>query len=92
MASASKVGHGLSAISPENRDPMFRIALKRGSKGRDLTKARAQKGNPANRTGHTLRVALQYNQKTPKNNGLLRVWLAHFRRSDPPQLPFSGVG
>jgi hypothetical protein len=30
-------------------------------------------------TGHTLRVAAQYIQKTLKNNGLFRIWLAHFR-------------
>src|SRR6478609_6237172 len=29
-----------------------------------------QKGSPAKRTGHTLRVAAQYIQKTSKNNGL----------------------
>ena len=29
-----------------------------------------QKGSPAKRTGHTLRVAAQYSQKSPQNNGL----------------------
>src|SRR5580704_14882374 len=38
----------------------------------------AQKGSPAKRTGHTLRVALQYSQKSPENNGLFAVWLADF--------------
>jgi hypothetical protein len=37
-----------------------------------------QKGSPAKRTGHTLRVAAQYIQKTPKNNGLFGIWLADF--------------
>jgi hypothetical protein len=73
----------LGAISPENRDPVpgprskteFRRALG------------AQKGSPAERTGHTLRVALQYSQKTPKNNGLFRIWLAELAgKQDPFQL------
>src|SRR6185312_7300199 len=38
--------------------------------------ASPQKGSPAKRTGHTLRVAPQYIQKTPKNNGLFGIWLA----------------
>jgi hypothetical protein len=37
-----------------------------------------QKGSPAKRTGHTLRIAAQYIQKTPKNNGLFGIWLADF--------------
>jgi hypothetical protein len=41
--------------------------------------AGAQKGNPAKRTGHTLRVAPQYSQKSPENNALFQVWLAEFR-------------
>jgi hypothetical protein len=41
---------------------------------------RAQKGSPAKRTGHTLLVALQYSQKSPKNNALFAIWLADFRR------------
>src|SRR4029078_5142052 len=47
-------------------------------------------------TGHTLRVAAQYIQKTPKNNGLFGIWLADFAHGgrlialfgvgiDPPQ-------
>jgi hypothetical protein len=28
----------------------------------------AQKGSPAKRTGHTLLIAAQYSQKSPKNN------------------------
>jgi hypothetical protein len=60
--------NGWSVISPENRDPLFRITLKAWN-----SRARgAQKGSPAKRTGHTLRVALQYSQKLPENNGLLR--------------------
>jgi hypothetical protein len=59
--------NGWSAISPENRDPFFRIALKAWN-----SRARgAQKGSPAKRTGHTLLVAAQYIQKSSKNNGLL---------------------
>jgi hypothetical protein len=60
--------NGWSAISPENRDPLFRIALKAWN----LRARGAQKGSPAKRTGHTLLVAAQYIQKSPKNNGLLR--------------------
>jgi hypothetical protein len=63
-----KSDNGWSAISPENRDPLFRIALKTWN----LRARGAQKGNPAKRTGHTLLVAAQYIQKSPKNNGLLR--------------------
>ena len=59
--------NGWSAISPENRDPLFRIALENLKFWRALS---AQKGSPAKRTGHTLLVAAQYIQKTPKNNGL----------------------
>jgi hypothetical protein len=60
------------AISPENRvflsGPRSKAEFSRG--------ASPQKGSPAKRTGHTLRVAPQYIQKTPKNNGLFRIWLA----------------
>jgi hypothetical protein len=59
--------NGWSVISPENRDPLFRITLK-------TWKSRApgaQKGSPAKRTGQALLVAAQYIQKSPKNNGLL---------------------
>jgi len=58
--------NGWSAISPENRDPLFRIALKTWN----LRASGAQKGSPAKRTGHTLLVAAQYSQKLPENNGL----------------------
>src|SRR4051812_7828774 len=58
--------NGWSAISPENRDPLFRIALKAWN----LRASGAQKGSPAKRTGHTLLVAAQYSQKLPENNGL----------------------
>ena len=89
MSCSSGSDNGWSAISPENRDPLFRITLKtwnsEGAHG-------AQKGSPAKRTGRTLLVASQYSRKTPKNNGLFRIWLAHFCRSLPPQLPFSGSG
>jgi hypothetical protein len=64
-----------SAISPESRDRFFRIALK------NLEFASthgAQKGSPAKGTGHTLRVALQYSHKSPKNNVLFPIWLADF--------------
>jgi hypothetical protein len=44
-----------------------------------------QKGSPAKRTGQTLRIAAQYSQKTPKNNGLLVGWLIDFR----PELPIT---
>jgi hypothetical protein len=64
-----KPDNGWSAISPENRDPLFRIALKTWNSPGALG---AQKGSPAKRTGHTLRVALQYSQKLPENNGLFR--------------------
>jgi hypothetical protein len=33
----------------------------------------AQKGSPAKRTGHTLRVAAQYSQKSPENNVLFAI-------------------
>jgi hypothetical protein len=63
--------NGWSAISPENRDPLFRIALKTWN----LRASGAQKGSPAKRTGHTLLVAAQYIQKSPKNNGLVApIW------------------
>jgi hypothetical protein len=67
MALLLKSDNGWSVISPENRDPLFRIALKTWN-SRALG---AQKGSPAKRTGHTLLVAAQYIQKSPKNNGLL---------------------
>ncbi|TMK09997.1 MAG: hypothetical protein E6G71_04685 [Alphaproteobacteria bacterium] len=64
-----------SAISPENRDPLFRIALK----NLEFERAqRAQKGSPAKKTGHTLLVAPQYSQELPENNALFVIWLADF--------------
>src|SRR5882757_1207823 len=51
----------------------------------------AQKGSPAKRTGHTLRVAAQCSQKTLKNNGLFGVWLAHFRDAAPLNCSFPGL-
>jgi hypothetical protein len=60
--------NGWSAISPENRDPFFRIALKNLEfAGRTWRPKR----KPGQKTGHTLRVAVQYSQKSPKNNGLV---------------------
>jgi hypothetical protein len=38
----------------------------------------AQKGSPAKRTGHALLVAVQYSQKSQKNNALFAIWLADF--------------
>src|SRR5205809_4486387 len=76
-------GQTRTAFVPrENRYPLFRIILR----GCFLP----QKGSPAKRTGHTLRVAAQYIQKTPKNNGLFGVWLAHFWDAGPLNWPFSG--
>ncbi|HLZ01469.1 MAG TPA: hypothetical protein VKR55_04875 [Bradyrhizobium sp.] len=37
-----------------------------------------QKGSPAKRPGEPLRVAAQYIQKIPENNGLFGIWLAEF--------------
>src|SRR6185503_2845781 len=74
----------LSMIFSENRYPLFRIML-RGSNG-------PQKGSPAKKTGHTLCVAAQYIQKTPKNNGLFGIWLADFGRVAGPNCPFRGRG
>jgi hypothetical protein len=58
-------------VCPEGKPvPTFRIMLQ----GRFPPKKEARpKG-----TGHTLRVAAQYIQKTPKNNGLFGIWLADF--------------
>jgi len=69
------LGHGWSAISPENRDAFS------GSRSKKLEFERAhtaQKGSPAKRTGQTLRVATQYSQKSPENNALFAIWLADF--------------
>src|SRR5947208_11278845 len=67
-----------SAISPENRDPLFRIALK----NLEFERAqRAQKGSRAKKTGHTLLVAPQYSPESPENNALFAIWLADFRTS-----------
>jgi hypothetical protein len=67
-----------SAISPENRDLTF---PDRARKPGFRQGARAQKGNPAKRTGHALLVAAQYSQKSPENNGLLPGWLTDFRQT-----------
>ena len=75
------------AISPENRDPLFRITLKNLEFERAYS---AQKGSPAKRTGQTLLVALQYSQKSPKNNALFAVWLAEFG-AEPPRVQLSLV-
>jgi hypothetical protein len=72
---SSGSANGWSAISPENRDRLFRITLENLEfEGR----YRAQKGSPAKRTGHTLLVAAQYSQKSQENNALFAVWLADF--------------
>src|SRR4051812_40406875 len=81
------VVQGGCAISPENRDPLFRIALHNLELAGALS---PQKGSPAKRTGHTLRVAAQYIQKTPKNNGLFGAWLVDFGRSAGLNCPFRG--
>jgi hypothetical protein len=61
-----KPDNGWSAISPENRDPFFRIALKTwSSKGAQAPKKEARPKRP----GITLLAAPQYIQKSPKNNG-----------------------
>src|SRR3984957_12073866 len=87
---SSASDNGWSAISPENRDPLFRITLK----NLEFEKAQgAQKGSPAKRTGRTLLVAAQYSQKSPKNNALFAIWLADFRPSRPENLSkVSGYG
>src|SRR5207244_9006962 len=69
-------------VPRENRYPLFRIMLP----GRFLP----QKGSPAKRTGHTLRVAAQYSQKTPKYNGLFGIWLADFGCGGPSSALFGG--
>jgi hypothetical protein len=71
---SSGSGNGWSTISPENRDPLFRITLK----NLILKGAYAQKGSPAKKTGHTLLVAAQYSQELPENNAFLAIWLADF--------------
>src|SRR5881628_3375937 len=69
-------------VPRENRYPLFRIML-RGPNG-------PQKGNPAKKTGHTLCVAAQYIQKTPKNNGLFGIWLVDFGWAVGLNCPFRG--
>jgi hypothetical protein len=60
--------NGWSAISPENRDPLFRITLKTWSlRTPQAPKKEARPKGP----GIALLVAAQYIQKSPKNNGLL---------------------
>ncbi len=70
-------------IPRENRYPLFRIMLR----GRFPPKKEARPKRP----GNTLRVAAQYIQKTPKNNGLFGIWLADFGYG-AAQLPLSGSG
>src|SRR2546428_12484074 len=41
-------------------------------------------------TGHTLRVAAQYIQKTAKNNGLFGIWLADLGMEAGLNCPFRG--
>jgi hypothetical protein len=67
-----------SAISPENRDPLF---PDRTQKPGIREAQRAEKGSPAKATGHTLLVAAQYSQESPENNALFAIWLADFRPS-----------
>jgi hypothetical protein len=57
-----KSDNGWSAISPENRDPLFRITLKTWN----LRALKRPKRKPGQRTGHTLRVAVQYSHETGK--------------------------
>jgi hypothetical protein len=70
--------NGWSAISPENRDPLFRITLINLKCDRATAWTLAPKRKPGQKPGNTLRVAAQYIQKTPKNNGLFGIWLAVF--------------
>jgi hypothetical protein len=74
--SSSGSDNGWRAISPENRDPLFRIALKNLE---FLEGAWRPKRKPGQKTGQTLLVAAQYSQESRKNNGLLTVWLIVFR-------------
>src|SRR5215472_3921234 len=63
----------VSAISPASRDPWnLAQTLKIGGASRPKKEARP-KG-----PGNSLRVAAQYIQETPKNNGLFGIWLAEF--------------
>src|SRR5665647_3133235 len=48
------------------------------SKPEILEGAEHLKRKPGQKTGHTLLIALQYSQKTSKNNGLLTGWLIDF--------------
>src|SRR6202790_4503203 len=75
MLALSASDNGGSVISPENRDPLFRITLKTLEFQERWS---AQKGSPAKRTGHTLLVAAQYSQKSPENNALFAIWLGDF--------------
>src|SRR6185312_2056253 len=69
-------------VPRENRYPLFRIMLR----GRFPPKKETRpKG-----TGHTLRVAAQYIQKTPKNNGLFGIWLVDFGGVNGLNCPFPG--
>jgi hypothetical protein len=74
------------AISPENRDPLFRIALKNLEFERALKRP---KRKPGQKDGHTLLIALQYSQESPENNVLFAIWLADFRAKPAPHQPLS---
>jgi len=60
-SSSSESGNGWSTISPENRDPLFRITLKTWN----LRAHRAQKGSPAKGPGkpYALRRNIVRNQR-----------------------------
>src|SRR4029434_9303546 len=70
-------------VPRENRYPFFRIMLR----GRFPPKKEARPKGP----GNTLRVAAQYIQKTPKNNGLFGIWLADLGMA-PALFALFGVG
>jgi hypothetical protein len=67
--------NGWSAISPENRDPLFRIALKTWN----LRASGAQKGSPAKGPG----IPYSLRRNIFRNRQKTMGWLRHFgtRRS-----------
>jgi hypothetical protein len=71
-----------SAISPETGISPSGPRLKNGIEGLTIPKKEARPIGP----GDSLRVAAQYIQKTPKNNGLFGVWLAEFGSKMSPVL------
>jgi hypothetical protein len=71
--------NGWSAISPENRDPLFRITLKNLDSGGH----RVPKRKPGQKTGQALLVAPQYSQESPENNALFAIWLADLGSNQP---------